>query len=259
MMKPRIAVSAGLTEVDLGPRFRRYGADGRPAAAGEPAVVQVRAEYVEAVEIAGGEPVVLGPLDRDRTAEELVGQVEGMLLTGGEDLDPALWNEPLHPRSKLIDRRRQRSDLNLVALAEACGMPVLGICLGCQEMAVSRGGKLIQHVFEELGTVGLHSGEKVPDGLHTIIVEAASRLAGIVGAGELAVNSRHHQAVRKAGRGMNVVARSGDRIIEAIEDPAPDRFFLGVQWHPEDMVELPKQRAIFETLCREAAAWRAAR
>jgi putative glutamine amidotransferase len=258
-MKPRIAVTAGLTKVDVGPRFRRYGSDGRPAPAGEPGVVVVREEYVAAVEIAGGEPVVMGPLGRDRTPQELVGLADGILLTGGEDLDPALWNEPPHPKSELIDRRRQQSDLNLTAMADACGMPVLGICLGCQEMAVVRGGRLIQHVYEEMGTVGLHLGEKIPQGTHGVTVETGSLLASIVGAGELQVNSRHHQAVRKAGRGMKVVARSGDRIIEAIEDPAAGRFFLGVQWHPEDLIDQSKQRALFEALCREAAAWRAGR
>jgi len=255
-MRPRIAVTAGMTNADLGPRFRRYGLDGRPAGRPDAEVIQVRAEYVEAVEIAGGEPVVIGPIGRDRSADDLVGRVEGVLLTGGGDLDPALWHELPHTRFALIDPRRQRSDLQLAALADACRMPVLGICLGCQEMAVARGGRLIQHVFEEMGTVGLHAGEKSPRGTHEVTIEAGSLLASIVGPGDLAVNSRHHQAVRAAGRGMKVVARSGDRIIEAIEDPAPGRFFLGVQWHPEDLVAMARHRALFEALAREAAAWR---
>ncbi len=195
--------------------------------------------------------MVLAPLADDESLDDLRNHIDGLLLTGGEDLDPALWGEPPHPAVKMIDPRRQRSDLRLLAWADRLGLPVLGICLGCQEMAVHRGGRILQHVPDE--TKERHRNDKRPRATHEIRIEAGSLLASIVGAGPLEVNSGHHQAVREAGRGLSVVARSPDGIIEAIEDPTPGRFFLGVQWHPEDLVREGPHRALFAALCRAAA------
>jgi|WetSurMetagenome_2_1015567.scaffolds.fasta_scaffold119274_2 putative glutamine amidotransferase len=248
-MKPRIGVTAGYTQVDIGPKANQVPADrSLSRMAGE---IKVRGEYPQAVEAGGGEPVVLAPLADDELPDDLAGRIDGLLLTGGEDLDPVLWGEPRHPAAEIIDPRRQRSDLRLIEWADRIGLPVLGICLGCQEMAVHRGGRIIQHVPDE--TRENHRNDRKPRATHEIRIVAASLLAGIVGTGLLEVNSGHHQAVRHAGRGLAVVALSPDGIIEAIEDPTPGRFFLGVQWHPEDLVAEGPHRALFAALCKAAA------
>jgi putative glutamine amidotransferase len=249
-MKPRIGVTAGYTQVDIGPKAGQVSEScsltGGPAGCR----VAVRGEYPQAVEAGGGEPVVLAPLADEESPDGLAGRIDGLLMTGGEDLDSALWGEPLHPAAEIIDPRRQRSDLRLLEWADRVGLPVLGICLGCQEMAVHRGGRIIQHVPDE--TQENHRNERKPRATHEISVVDGSLLAGIVGTGPLEVNSGHHQAVRQAGRGLSIVARSPFGIIEAIEDPTPGRFFLGVQWHPEDLVAEGPHRALFAALCKAA-------
>jgi putative glutamine amidotransferase len=230
-MKPRIAIAA-----DRGQR---------PEA------------YIRAIVAAGGEPVVFEPLADEATVEAALAKVDGVLLTGGRDLDPALWGEPPHRETRLMDPDRQRTDLALIRLADARGVPLLGICLGIQEMAWVRGGAIHQHVPDIGGTIGHNCGVGKPRLKHEVTIEAGSLLARIVGPGPLEVNSTHHQAVCEAGRGMRVVARSGDGVIEAIEDPAPGRFFLGVQWHPEDLLGEPPHRALFEALVQAARQRRA--
>ena len=234
-MRPRIAVTAGLEQ--RGGKERVY----------------LLVPYADAVVAAGGMPVVLPPTGQDLTADELAAVADGLLLSGGGDPDAALWGEATHRAANVIDPRRQRADLAWPPLAEACGMPALGICLGCQEMAVARGGRLIQHLPDEPGDVADHGGGGRPETTHPVTVEADSLLGRIVGSHTLEVKSTHHQAVREPGRGMRVVARSPDGVIEAIEDPAPGRFLLGVQWHPERLITEPPHLALFEALCRAAA------
>ena len=212
--------------------------------------------YLAAVRRAGGEPVPLGPPADETAADDRLDSCDGLLLVGGADVDSALWSETLHPQAKPMDPRRQRHDLQLIAAAEARGMPVLGICLGIQEMAVHRGGRIIQHLPDEPDVTLDHGGADRPRATHPVAINADSLLGRIVGAAGLLVNSTHHQAVREPGRGLVVVARSPDGVIEGVEDPTSGRFFLGVQWHPEDMTDKPPQRAIFEALVRAAAAWR---
>jgi len=237
-MKPRIGITASLGQLD-----------GRRR-------VHVPAAYVDAVAGAGGVPVVLAPAD-EAAAGDALAAVHGLLLTGGNDLDPRLWGEVPHAQTDIIDPRRQAWDLRLIALADERRLPVLGICLGCQELAVSRGGRLIQDVPSENGGKVDHGGGGRPRAMHAAEVYAGSLLASFVGAGTLEVNSIHHQAIREPGRNLRVVARGPDGIIEGIEDPAPDRFFLGVQWHPEDLCDRPPHRALFQALCRVASDIRA--
>ena len=210
--------------------------------------------YVQAVLAAGGVPLVIPPAD-GTAPEELLAGADGLLLIGGGDLDPCLWGEAKHPKTELIDPRRQRSDLALLAAAEACGMPVLCICLGCQEMAAHRGGRIVQHVADEVAATIDHSGSGRLRTTHSVTIEPDSLLARVLGARSVVVNSSHHQVVREAGGGMRVVARSPDSFVEGIEDPAPGRFFLGVQWHPEVLIDRPPHLALFEALCRAAADW----
>jgi len=238
-MRPRIAITTGVTAAD-GVRH-----------------VRLPAAYAEAVAAACGEPVLLPPTAAG-VPTSLPRLADALLLTGGRDLDSAAWGEPLHAEARLVDPLRQKADLDLLASADACRLPVLAICLGCQEMAVHRGGRLIQHLPDEPGERADHGRAGRPRVLHPVQVTPGSLLARLVGAERIEVNSRHHQAVREPGRDMAVVARAPDGVIEAIEDPSPGRFWLGVQWHPEDLTDRPEHAALFQALCRAAAARRSA-
>jgi len=239
--------------------------------------------YARAVRAAGGNPLVLQPPESDPPPANRLADADGLLLTGGRDLDPALWGEPKHPKTCLMDPRRQASDLALLEEADARGLPVLAVCLGIQELAVHRGGTLIQHV-PDVPNAAKHDGTKQRPVTHVVTIEADSLLARIVGpepastagppaarsrprsevspladkadeaGGPLETNTRHHQAVREPGRGMRVVAQSADGLIEAIESKDRGRFVLGVQWHAEDLIAEPRHLSLFEALCRAAGA-----
>jgi len=214
--------------------------------------------YVRAVHKAGGNPLVLQPLESGPPPANRLADADGLLLAGGRDLDPALWGEPKHPKTRLMEPRRQEADLALLKEADARGLPVLAVCLGIQELAVHRGGTLIQHVPDE-PNAEKHDGTTQRPVTHVVVIEADSLLAEIVGPVPLDANSRHHQAVREPGRGMRVVARSEDGLIEATESEDRGRFVLGVQWHAEDLTHEPRHLALFKALCESAEGFAARR
>ena len=210
--------------------------------------------YVRAVQKVGGNPLVLQPLESGPPPANRLKDADGLLLAGGRDLDPALWGEPKHSKTLLVDPRRQEADLALLEEADARGLPVLAVCLGIQELAVHRGGTLIQHV-PDVPNAARHDGTTQRPVTHVVTIEADSLLARIVGPEPLETNSRHHQAVREPGRGMRIVARSADGLIEAIESEDRGRFVLGVQWHAEDLIAEPRHLALFKALCEWARAY----
>ena len=214
--------------------------------------------YVRAVQAAGGEPLVLQPPESGPPPANRLADADGLLLAGGRDLDPALWDEPKHPKTLLVDPRRQEADLALLKEADARRLPVFAVCLGIQELAVHRGGTLIQHIPDVPNAAG-HDGTTQRPITHVVTIEADSLLARIVGPEPLETNSRHHQAVREPGRGMRVVARSEDGLIEAIESEDRRRFVLGVQWHAEDLTHEPHHLALFKALCESAEDFAARR
>lgn len=173
--------------------------------------------YLTALEDAGLETVPLSPSDSDPTLDGL----DGLLLTGGGDLDPARYGAERHPLTKHVIGERDELELALLAEAERRNLPVLGICRGLQLLNLARGGTLHQHI----------EGHKGTD--HAVTIEGASRAAAIFGAGDYLVNSRHHQAVDRLGAGLAISARAADGTVEAVEDPTRP-FVMAVQWHPED-------------------------
>jgi len=196
--------------------------------------------YLDALEQVGGRGQVVCPDPARRDFSALTDRMAGLVLGGGWDPDSALFGQALHPRARLMDPRRQEMDLAL--LAEACrrDLPVLGICLGCQLMAIWRGGSLHQHLPDVAGMMD-HGGL----GRETFhLIEPASRSAGRFGIDSMQVNSRHHQGICAVGAGMEVLARSPDGLVEAVCDPARG-FFVGVQWHPENLVGQPPHRRLF--------------
>jgi putative glutamine amidotransferase len=188
--------------------------------------------YEAAVLRAGATP---RPLSLAEPVETALDGVDGLLLTGGDDVDPAIYGETPHPTYDVSEPGRDAFEIDLVRRALAADVPVLAICRGLQVLNVALGGTLIQDIPSEPAALLQHDADGPPTTLaHTVAVAPGSCLAALVGPGETrAVNSRHHQSIRALGQGLVVTATSPDGIIEAAEVPAA-RFCLGVQWHPED-------------------------
>lgn len=217
--------------------------------AGQPLV---NAHYVRALLLAGALPVALPYVRTEGEAEEVLARLDGVVFSGSDDLDPALWNEPRHERTVLMHPARMDSELLYARVALARRAPALGICGGMQTLNVCCGGSLHQHVPDV--TAGrqpaLEHADASYGGRHEVAIEAGTRLAALVGR-SVKVNSHHHQAVNRLGEGLRIVGRSPDGIVEAWEAPGRP-FLLGVQWHPERMADEAGSTRLFEALVAAA-------
>jgi putative glutamine amidotransferase len=194
----------------------------------KPAVL-LPANYAEQVAAAGGIPVLLPPLPGIAAA---VGRLDGVLLTGGGDIDPGLYGARPHPATSRVSQPRDAAELEVLDAAVAAGKPVLGVCRGMQLVNVARGGTLCQHLPGDAG----HTPVPGTFGSHPVRIAPGSRLAGILGANGAGadVPTAHHQAIDRLGDGLVATAWSEDGIIEAVERAdAGGEFFVAVQWHPE--------------------------
>ena len=213
--------------------------------------------YVRAVELGGGAPLVIPPHLEEAELRPIFERVDGLLLSGGGDIGPVLYGEQDGGLLWSVDAWRDRTELALARWALAEGLPLLAICRGIQVLNVAAGGTLIQDIPTQVRDALSHStvaGRPIDTVAHTVEVAAGSRLAALIGAGELGVNSAHHQAVKAVGAGLVITACAPDGIVEGLEAPGHP-FCLGVQWHPEAMVESrPVMRRLFEGLARAAAA-----
>lgn len=207
--------------------------------------------YLRALRKAGGIPVVLPDTEADEAAiDGYLARLDGLLLPGGADIPPAEYGEEPHETVVELDEDRYRFEKALAgAWIERTDKPLLGICLGGQWINVVNGGSLVQDIPSEFGI-------SHRDREHPVSLEADSRLAEILGRSSVEVNSSHHQAVKRLGDGLRIVARCPDGVVEATEGADPDRFLVGVQWHPERLVDdRPEQKRIFEAFveaCRAA-------
>lgn len=209
----------------------------------------VPADYVEAVLLGGGAPLLLPPVEDLEAVGALLARVDAVLLTGGRDLDPSHYQEAPHPQTRLLHPRRDRFELALARTAVGKGLPVMGICLGAQVLNVALGGSLYQHVPDQVASALAHTPSAAADrAYHRVRVAPDSGLGHILGRTELEVNSSHHQALREVARPLRAVAWSDDGLVEAAE--ALDRqFLLAIQWHPENLArERSEQRALFAAL-----------
>lgn len=189
--------------------------------------------YIESLRRAGAVPVVIPP--QPENAAELVESLDGILLAGGDDCDPRLYGQEQHPNvTDLMDARRQSNDLTLARVARERGIPTLGICLGLQMMNVAAGGTLVQDIDSQVATDIRHASIPEDRARHDVLIEKGTKLASIVPAVELNVNSSHHQAIGNVADGLRVTAHAPDGVVEGLEDPRHP-FYVGVQWHPEDM------------------------
>ena len=163
--------------------------------------------------------------------------LDGLLLTGGGDMDPALFGEVPHATLYDVAPSRDTVESTAVRIALDRRLPILAICRGLQVLNVALGGSLYQDVGTEPGTEIMHSQEAPRDQpTHKVVVEPGSRLAETLGTDEIEVNSMHHQAVKALGAGLRAVAWAPDQIVEGLELSDRSRFVLGVQWHPEELV-----------------------
>ncbi len=197
----------------------------------------VNSAYLHAIQQAGGVPVPLPPQLSAAALERIAGELGGLLLTGGGDVDPARYGESPHPTVYEVAPARDTLETSAIHFALERGLPVLAVCRGIQVLNVALGGTLFQDVGTEPGTQLQHSQTEPRDQpTHKVKIEPRSRLARILGADEIEVNSMHHQAVKALGRNLTAVAWAPDQIIEGVEDTDPSRFVLGVEWHPEELV-----------------------
>jgi putative glutamine amidotransferase len=204
-------------------------------------------DYVDAVERVGGRPVLIPPSEEG--VDETLDALDGIVFSGGADVDPSLYGAQAHPETDLPQRRRDEGELALLRAALERDMPVLAVCRGVQLLNVARGGDLVQHLPEKLG----HDEHKQVPGTfveHPVEVKEGTRLAAMVG-DRAEVTSHHHQGLGKLGDGLVEAAWAKDGTLEAVEDPSR-RFAIGVQWHPET----GDDEALFRSLVAEARAYR---
>ena len=206
--------------------------------------------YVEAVERAGGRALLVPPSDDG--VEETLDALDGIVFSGGSDLDPSTYGQEPHEATGGIVEERDRAELALLQAALARDMPVLAVCRGSQVLNVALGGDLVQHLPD---VVGDEKHKELPGEFaeHGVALDPETKLGGLLGE-HAPVKSHHHQGFGRLGDGLREAARADDGTIEALEDPSR-RFTLGVLWHPEAGEDL----RLFEALVREARDYRAAR
>jgi putative glutamine amidotransferase len=187
--------------------------------------------YVSAIINAGGTAVLLPSVDDEKLIGDYLNICQGILFSGGGDLDPVYWGELPDKKSGEIDPLRDRFELSLARKALQTHKPVLGICRGCQVLNAAAGGSLVQDINSSMNHM-----QKAPRPypFHDIFIENNSKLQGIIGNDIIRVNSFHHQAIKKAGRDLSITAMASDGTVEAVES-LEHPFYLGVQWHPECM------------------------
>jgi len=203
------------------------------------------ASYMDLVSRNGAMPAILPLVSTLEEARETVGRFDGLLLTGGQDLEPTRYGQTARHPDMLGPAARNASDLYYARAAQERGTPTLGICLGIQVMNVEFGGSLLQHIPEDLPGALEHEeeDENSDSPEHAVAVEPGTLLAKVLGDGGGLVNSFHHQSVDRVAPGFRVAARSPDGVIEAIER-TDHPFYVGIQWHPERMPDAPSTRRL---------------
>jgi putative glutamine amidotransferase len=235
--KPVVGITTYLTRASFGPWENAR-------------VALIPYDYVRVVEAAGARPLLVPP--SAEAIEETLDALDGLVISGGSDLDPALYGQAPHSETTGIVVERDIAEVALLNAALERDLPVLAICRGSQIMNIIRGGDLIQHLPDEVG----HNGHKKVPGVfadHPVAIEPGSQLAGVLGE-HADIKSHHHQGLGRVGEGLVVTARDDDGYVEALEDPTR-RFALGVLWHPEAGEDL----RLFEALVAEAREYRSER
>jgi putative glutamine amidotransferase len=221
--------------------------------------VTVNQAYTDAIRAAGLIPLVVPPMPGDE-AVAILDAVRGLVLTGGEDVDPARFGAARHPATGPANELRDSIELALAKQAAARRLPVLAICRGVQVLNVALGGTLIQDIPSGVKTTIEHDARTARGSrVHDVVVDEGSRLADILGAGKIATNSFHHQSVDRVAPGLRTVAKSPDGVVEAVECSDRAWWAVGVQWHPEELTRTPEDwdRRLFEEFARAVVSGRA--
>ena len=235
---PLVAVTATVREIDGVQRVR------------------LNAAYVRSLESAGLVPVVIPPLADSGAAMRVLEAVSGLVLSGGEDVDPSRYGDAPHAELGPVNCARDETELALLVAARDRGLPTLAICRGIQVVNVALGGTLVQDLPSQREGVGAHEiDDERTSRVHGVSIDPSSRLANILGVQSLGVNSIHHQAVDRLGQSMRVTARADDGVIEGVESDDPTWWMVGVQWHPEELTSTPEPWdrrlfAAFASACR---------
>jgi putative glutamine amidotransferase len=208
--------------------------------------------YVDALRAAGGLAVLVAP--GDEAPEELLARLDGLVLSGGGDLDPASFGGDTHTRTYSVSPERDRFELALLRVALERGTPTLAICRGMQVLNVALGGDLHPHLPDVVGDAVTHRTSQIEAAAHPVRLERGSALAGqLSSAGLDAVPSWHHQALRRLGSGLTPVAWAPDDVIEAVELRGEPQL-IAVQWHPELAGAAAEGRGLFAALVASASS-----
>lgn len=204
-------------------------------------------QYVDAITSAGGLPMMLVPVDDPAMIKQYAEICDGFVFCGGPDISPLRYGaDEISTTVKVLNPRRENFDIAMINAVLETDKPLLGVCLGSQELNVALGGSLIQDIpSETTSTINHKPGGS--DFAHAIQVTTGTRLQDILGTTTLQVNSIHHQALDRLGSGVKVMARAPDGIVESFEVEGKP-FVMAVQWHPEALTEYPAQLAIYKAL-----------
>ncbi len=214
-----------------------------------PSDYRVKSNYAQAVAMAGGIPILIPP---DAAAEDVVALVDGLLIPGGDDIDPSKYGQELHDKALLQHPQRFEFEAEIYKTAPK-ELPILGICYGCQFINVMQGGTLIQHLPDIEGSK-VHTGGE----MQNYHLQAGSKVATAIGKTETQGKSYHHQATETPGKDVKIVGHSDDGTIEALEVTSRE-WTVAVQWHPERTLEDEGMRNLFKALVGAASDYAAGR
>ncbi|MDA8391291.1 MAG: gamma-glutamyl-gamma-aminobutyrate hydrolase family protein [Actinomycetota bacterium] len=226
------------------------GVSGRSATEEGRRLDGIESGYVRAVASAGGLPVVL-PVLRPEMAGAMIRKVDGLLLAGGRDIEARHYGEAPAEEAETPEPERDAWEMAVLTEALEAQLPVLAVCRGLQLLNVVAGGTLIQHL-PSVSRLAHRQADRHAEFAHFVTVKRDSTLASVVGEGEVGVNSLHHQAIDRLGSGLTAVAWSDDGVVEAVESVYPARV-IGVQWHPELLVEGGRHARLFTWLTAGAS------
>ena len=222
---------------------------------------QLNQAYLASAEAAGLIPLIVAPLEQLDGIPRILDAVQGVVLSGGEDVDPARYGAKRHAASHKSYGPRDAFELELARQSHARRLPLLAICRGVQLLNVAFGGTLIQDIASEVpGSLAHNVSDRRTERVQAISVHPGSRLAESLGAVEASVNSIHHQALDRIGTGLSVSARATDGVVEGVEWSDEDWWALGVQWHPEELTTTSEawDRQLFAAFAERCEQYRPA-
>ncbi len=212
--------------------------------------------YYDILLAANALPIILPPLAKEHDLAPILDRLDGVVLTGGDDLDPKKMGLAPHPSVTLMADRRENADRLLCKLIQQRKMPVLATGVGMQELNVLNGGGNYLHLPEDLPKSIPHRDPQGGAHRHTVVMEPGTRLEEIYGPGEIRVNSYHHQGVRKLAPIFRAAALAPDGLIEGYEGKDPSWWVTGVQWHPENEGNISLDTQLIEAFTEAAARWK---